>query len=475
MFETTRNLKVDLSALCEGDVSDVPALLEAHSTDYGQVRQRAPAIVLSPRSVQDIAAVVRYAAQRGLRVQPRGAGHSLGGQSLCEGAIVIDFRALAQLHCINEAHTDSPTFCADAGMTWQELQVRLTPRGLVPPVLTTYLGTTLGGTHSAGGLGTSSFRYGTQADNCLELEVVTGDGEVVVCGPERYEELFQHVLCGFSQFGLITKVKGRLRRFASHNRTYNLLYDDPAALIHDLEALSSNRFAELQHIEALISPCPQGVKWDGQRFRKFACFFYPLRLVLEGETPDEIPALSAFNNLHYYRFIHQQDCFTRDHFPVLPASLVSSSQHIHPWMDTIIPMTHAAEFLGTALDMLPLDFVIDSFWPMVLWPAQTSRTRMPLFRVPDCEYVVGWGFYPRVSRDELDTLLWHLRQVSQLSARIGCKRYLAGWIDYARGDWQRHFGDYWPSVIEMKRKYDPAGVFGRGFFFSQDARSVGGW
>ena len=32
-----------------------------------------------------------------------------------------------------------------------------------------------------GGLGVTSWRHGTQADNCLELQVVTGQGEIVRC------------------------------------------------------------------------------------------------------------------------------------------------------------------------------------------------------------------------------------------------------------------------------------------------------
>jgi len=41
----------------------------------------------------------------------------------------------------------------------------------------------MGGTHAAG-LGQNSFRHGSQADNCLGLEVVTGTGDLVWCTPE---------------------------------------------------------------------------------------------------------------------------------------------------------------------------------------------------------------------------------------------------------------------------------------------------
>ena len=66
----------------------------------------------------------------------------------------------------------------------------------MPPVLTNNLGVTVAGTLSMAGLGVASFRYGTQADNVVELEVVTGAGEIVVCSREQNRELFDMVRCG---------------------------------------------------------------------------------------------------------------------------------------------------------------------------------------------------------------------------------------------------------------------------------------
>ena len=74
------------------------------------------------------------------------------------------------------------------------------PRGLVPRVLTNNLNVAISGTLSMAGLGVASFRYGTQADNVVELQVVTGTGEIVTCSREENRELFDVVRCGLSQF-----------------------------------------------------------------------------------------------------------------------------------------------------------------------------------------------------------------------------------------------------------------------------------
>jgi len=65
------------------------------------------------------------------------------------------------------------------------------PHGVVPPVLTNNFDVTMGGTHSAAGLGQNSFRHGSQADNCLGLEVV---GEIWFGVHRENSELFYRSL-----------------------------------------------------------------------------------------------------------------------------------------------------------------------------------------------------------------------------------------------------------------------------------------
>ena len=70
--------------------------LTAASEDYGRFIHRKPVAVLEPGSVQDIAKVVRFANKHDLRIAVRGHGHSIYGQSLVEGGIVIAMSTLAK-------------------------------------------------------------------------------------------------------------------------------------------------------------------------------------------------------------------------------------------------------------------------------------------------------------------------------------------------------------------------------------------
>ena len=127
------------------------------------------------------------------------------------------------------------TATVDCGVIWRDLVAASLEKGLVPRVLTNNLGVQISGTLSMAGLGVASFRYGTQADNVVELEVVTGTGEIVTCSRERNRDLFDVVRCGLGQFGVITRATVRLRRAKSVVRKYFLLYDDLGTLMEDMK------------------------------------------------------------------------------------------------------------------------------------------------------------------------------------------------------------------------------------------------
>ena len=148
---------------------------EVVATDFGRVMVRRPQVVVCPASAEDVARVVKFAARNSLTVATRGGGHSQAGQSLSD-QIVLDMTSLNQVRRVAE---DAVT--VQAGIKWRALVEHLAPQRLSPPVLTNNLDVTVGGTLSMGGLGVASWRHGTQADNCLELEVVTGAGEIVRC------------------------------------------------------------------------------------------------------------------------------------------------------------------------------------------------------------------------------------------------------------------------------------------------------
>ena len=148
--------------------------LDAAAQDFGGLVRRRPIAVLKPGSVRDISRMVRFAGQHGLRVAVRGHGHAVYGQTQVEGGIVIDMSTLAGVHVSHGRAT------AYAGSSWLSVLESTLQKGLTPAVLPDYLGLSVGGTLSIGGISTTTHRYGAQVDNVRSLEVVTGKGDVVV-------------------------------------------------------------------------------------------------------------------------------------------------------------------------------------------------------------------------------------------------------------------------------------------------------
>jgi cytokinin dehydrogenase len=131
----------------DGELLVDEASRAAVADDYGHIVHRTPVAVLRPGSVRDIRKVVRFANQHGLKVAVRGQGHSTYGQDQTTG-VVIDSSTLATVHRIGRGHA-----VVDAGVRWLELIKAAVLAGQTPPVATDYLGLSVGGTLSVGGIG----------------------------------------------------------------------------------------------------------------------------------------------------------------------------------------------------------------------------------------------------------------------------------------------------------------------------------
>jgi len=452
------SIVLDLERIVEGTVTDAPDQLDEVSQDFGRIIQKQPQIVVRPQNSTDVVRVVKYALEQGLTVAPRATGNSLGGQCLSQDGIVLDMKSLNQIYAIQE---DILWFQADTSVTWREVVSASIPQGLIPPTLTNYIDVTVGGTHSAGGLGTSSFRYGSQADNCLGLEIVTGTGDLVWCTPEENSELFYHVLCGYGQFGIITQVRHRLRRYRPLTRTYFLLYDDLNALLTDERILTAE--GRVDYLLSVPTSCLE--LFSKAVGKPLLQWFYLLQITVELDSSNDINDEKILAGLHFHRRIHSED-LTFNEFAIPSLKVGVPTTTVHPWIDLLLPASQAKSFIEIALERLPavLDCANTLMGSFCLFQ---QATHMPLLRLPDEEFIVGLGIYPMISEVQLQPVLAELSSLTDLALKMGAKRYLPGWVKLDRHQWQVQFGDYWSQVNEMKRKYDPQGILNPGFFESE--------
>jgi len=440
-------------------------------TDYGKVVHRMPGAVARMENAEQVAELVRWCREHGVPIVGRGPGHTQTGQSTTDGGVVLDTSSMQTIHEIDE---EGLTVLCDGGVIWRQLVHKVVPMGLVPPTLTNNLGVSIGGTLSVAGLGVASFRYGAQVDNVVELEVVTGTGEIVWCSAQKNADLFDVVRSGLSQFGLITRARLKLRRCKPRVRKHYLLYDDLGALMRDVEKAMAPGNDVVHSVESWCTPCFQGARKIGDGMdlgvgmQTFAYWMYPLHVTEEldeGEEPHDDELLSFFEpycNLHVCEFTQLEFCERL--VPLFQLWDRSGyTDMAHPWMETVLPWDRAQEYIELALSQLPPQ-ALGPGGHILLWPSRGDTSKTPLFMHPGGDMVMGWGLLPGVPEKFLQQALTQLDMASELSMAYGGKRYVSGYITFDSAEkWAAHFGEEnWARMKAAKAKYDPDGILNPG-------------
>ena len=322
----------------------------AAADDFGHLVHRQPLAVLKPASVNDVVKLIGFARRNTIQVAARGQGHSTQGQSQVEAGVVVDMSTLATIHEINP--TDA---LVDGGTRWLDLLAQTIPQGLTPPTLVDFLELTIGGTLSLGGIGSQAFRHGSQVDNVLELQVVTGEGELVSCSPSQNVTLFEAARSGLGQFGVIVRARVRLIAAPPNARLYHAFYSSLPDFLDDLESLiDDGRFDTVQGFAV-----PDGAGgWLYQL--ETSKYFSP------GNEPDDAALLSglAFNpgsqsaqDMTYFDYLNRL------------APLVAFLRQIgvwdvpHPWVNLFVPAVNAQTLIGETLSNLSVDDVGPGTYP----------------------------------------------------------------------------------------------------------------
>ncbi|MHB8927539.1 MAG: FAD-binding and (Fe-S)-binding domain-containing protein [Bacillota bacterium] len=136
-----------------------------------------PDVVVWPASPEEVAAVLRLAAERGVPVTPYGAGSGvMGGAVPVAGGIALDLKKLRRLRRLDP---DSLVAEVEAGMIGQVLEEELNRAGFtcghVPQSMST---STVGGWIACRAAGQFSTRYGKIEDIVVGLEAVLPSGEI---------------------------------------------------------------------------------------------------------------------------------------------------------------------------------------------------------------------------------------------------------------------------------------------------------
>ncbi|XP_062208362.1 cytokinin dehydrogenase 1-like [Phragmites australis] len=472
----------------DGRLRTDPKATVPASMDFGNITTALPVAVLFPASPDDLAALLSAAystPQWPYTVAFRGRGHSIMGQAFAPGGVVVHMPSLGDAASPPRINVSADGQYVDAGgeQMWIDVLRAALARGVAPRSWTDYLHLTVGGTLSNAGVSGQTFRQGPQISNVYELDVITGYGEMVTCSKELNADLFDAVLGGLGQFGVITRARIALEPAPSRARWVRLVYTDFATFTSDQERLIAPRpdgaFGPMSYVEGSVhvnrsltgSLKTTGFFSDADVVRivelaaeRNATSVYSIEATLnydnataasvDQELKSVLDELNFERGFAFERDVSYVEFLDRVHNEEVALDKVGMWRVPHPWLNLLVPRSCIADFdRGVFKGILQ---GTDVAGPLIVYPVNKSKWDYGMSAATPAEdvfYVVSMLF-SSVAND-LVRLQAQNRRILRFCdlAGIGYKEYLVHYT--SRGDWVRHFGGKWGWFVAMKDKYDP--------------------
>lgn len=181
------------AAVPRGEVA-FGALRRAEYAQDASTYRQVPSAVVLPADTDELAAALDACHRLNVAVTLRGAGTSIAGQAVGDGVVIDTSRHLDR---VLEVDPEARTAKVEPGLVQAALQKAVAPYGLrFGPDPSTHARCTIGGMIGNNACGTHSVAWGRTADNVVELEILTYDGERMTLRPLDAQELQEVIDAG---------------------------------------------------------------------------------------------------------------------------------------------------------------------------------------------------------------------------------------------------------------------------------------
>ena len=422
---------------------------ERFSADFGQVRRGVPQLVVYAMCEQDIIHTLSVAQAAGIPVKVRGQGHSVNGQSLVDGGILlVNSAAEAQYQLLAGDLVE-----VSARTRWHLLERALNPRGRSVPVLTDYLDLTVGGTLSVGGFGVRSIGYGAQADQVERIRLILPNGEATWCSQTENPQLFRYSLGGLGQIGIIEKVVMRSISYRRQGRIYAYKYKSLSDLI-------------------------QSLRWAEEGGKPSPDFIYGLKM------QDSI--ISIYGQ-EYLSGVAEPDRWQPEHLPQSPAGTQSIedyslwahqgqeawlsrfSRHVRLWGDYFFPFAGFCTFVEHVEQLISRPDVAPYVWAIYVNIVKKGTADFPFIpsSVSSSSFAYSLGVYQVVPKDDASGIGKAKETSSSLfeaCISLGGLPYLYGAYDMPPTTWRALYGQDYDDLLALRAELDPAGLINANVF-----------
>jgi len=440
--------------LSRSDIDDLRAslrgeLLLAGEDGYESARRiwngafdRKPALIARCAGAADVMQTVKFARAHGLLTAVRGGGHSLSGQSVCDGGLMVDLAPMRSVHVdpiTKRARLEPGVLLGQFDREAQAFGLATTA-GTVSH--TGAAGLTLGG-----GFGRIGRKYGLACDNMTAAELVTANGQFVKVSEQENPGLLWGLRGGGGNFGVVTTFEYRLHAVGPLVYGGPLLYpfDQAREVLHFFSDFIAAAPDEL-YADAGLVPTP-----DGKRLLLLdVCYCGPAGAGERAVKPLRTfrkPVVDGLRTLPYVELQRSSDAanpFGRGYYiksgfirriePAMIDAVIEQFSGAAP-MTTLLIFAHCGGAMGRvkpeATAFLHREanhsLVIAGFWdqpadrdPSMHWARTTWKAVEPMTN----------GFY-----------------VNEISAEDPQQRVRA------------NYGANYDRLVALKNKYDPGNLF----------------
>jgi FAD/FMN-containing dehydrogenase len=429
-------------------------VLTAGEDGYEQARRiwngafdRRPALIVRCAGASDVVQAVNFGRTQDLLIAVRAGGHSLSGQSVCDGGLMIDLSLMRGVRVDPMARTARVESGALLGDLDRESQAfgLATPAGRVSH--TGAAGLTLGG-----GFGRLTPRFGLTCDNLRAADVITANGAFVRTSADENRDLLWGLQGGGGNFGVVTSFEYRLHPVDPMMYGGILVYPLARAkeLLRFLADFSERKPDEL-FVDTMLANLPQvgkglafsicysGAPQQGEEVIKPLRQFGPVIDAVKAARYVELQTAQDRGSQHGRGYYERSGFLTRIAPELIDSAVDCMESAQPPGARIMFTGDCAGAFNRVARDATAFwnrdarsTLIVQSFWDD---PRDAAASEAHL----------------RWARETFDRLSPHTKgfYVNTLAADDPKQRVRAT------------YGDNFARLVALKRKYDPTNLFHR--------------
>jgi FAD/FMN-containing dehydrogenase len=135
---------------------------------------------------------------------------------------------------------DARTADVQGMCTYEDLVAQTLPLGLMPLVVPQLRTITLGGAVTGLGIESTSFRNGLPHESVLEMDILTGSGEIVTASPDSHGDLFRAFPNSYGSLGYAVRLRIELERVSPYVALTHVRFRDLDEMTRAIAAISAD-------------------------------------------------------------------------------------------------------------------------------------------------------------------------------------------------------------------------------------------